>query len=251
MSKRKLPPSEYDKFGDFCYNQVQEGDPSKDQNVVAILAMLGEVAGVKICDLGCGEGFFSRLLAARGAQVTGIDLSENLLAHARRQSKGMSISYLLDDAQQLASVADGSFDIVICNMALMDMGDLAATLHTVNRISVMGGLFFFSILHPCFVTPFSPNNPQIEQDANGNFVAKRVTRYSQEGKWYSGGTGFCGTLGSIHRKLSTYLNELAQAGFSLQEVSEPLLPPGRYETCKEQWRSTIPAFLIVQSVKVA
>lgn len=251
MSKRKLPPSEYDKFGDFCYDQVREGDPAKDQNVVAILAMLGEVRGVQICDLACGEGFFSRLLSARGAEVTGIDLSENLLAHARRQSEGMSIRYLLEDAQQLTSVPDGSFDIVICNMALMDIADLAATLHSVNRVSRVGGQFYFSILHPCFVTPFSQNNPQIEQDADGNFVAKRVTRYSQEGKWYSGGTGFCGTLGSIHRKLSTYLNELAQAGFSLQEVAEPLLPPGTYETCKEQWRSIVPAFLVVKSVKVA
>ena len=250
MSKRELPASEFDKFGDFYYNRVHEGDPSKDQNVVAILSMLGDVVDVRICDLGCGEGFFSRLLAARGAQVTGIDLSENLLAHARRQSEGMSIDYLLDDAQQLTSVPDGSFDIVICNMALMDIANLVATLHTVNRISAVDGLFFFGILHPCFVTPFSSKNPQIEQDANGNFVAKRVTQYNQEGKWYSDGTGFCGTLGSIHRKLSTYLNTLARAGFSLQEVSEPLLPPGRYKTSKEQWRSTIPAFFVVRSIKV-
>ncbi|NKB71024.1 MAG: methyltransferase domain-containing protein [Candidatus Latescibacteria bacterium] len=251
MSKRDLPVSEYDKFGDFCYNKVQEGDPAKEQTVVAILSMLGDVADVKICDLACGEGFFSRLLAARGAQVTGIDLSANLLAHARRQSTEMPIRYLLDDAQQLTSVPDGSFDIVICNMALMDIEDLTATFHTVNRISAGGGLFFFGILHPCFVTPFNTKDPQIEQDAEGNFVAKRVSQYSQEGKWYSDGTGFCGTLGSIHRKLSTYLNELAQAGFSIQEVSEPLLPPGSYQTAKEQWRSTVPAFLVVQSRKVA
>ena len=251
MSEKEMPASEYDKFGDFCYDRVHEGDPSKDQNVVAILSMLGDVTNLRICDLACGEGFFSRILAERGAQVTGIDLSENLLAHARRQSAGMPIRYLRDDAQQLRSVPDSSFDLVICNMALMDIADLAATLHTVSRICAAGGQFFFAILHPCFVTPFNAKNPQIEQDAKGNFVAKRVTRYSQEGKWYSGGTGFCGTLGSFHRKLSTYLNSLAQAGFSLLEVSEPLLPPATYNTCKEQWRSTVPAFLVVKSIKVA
>ncbi|MBV7330686.1 methyltransferase domain-containing protein [Chloroflexi bacterium TSY] len=250
MANRVLE-SEYDKVGDFYYEFVHRRDPTKHPTVEAILSMIGDPTGIRFCDLACGDGFFSRLLAARGAQVTGIDVSENLLRHAQRQAAGLPITYLRDDAQELTSVADGSFDVVICNMALMDIADLTATCRTAHRILCEKGMFLFSILHPCFETPFNAKNPSTEQDEDGNFIAKRVTRYSQEGKWFSDGSGMCGTLGSVHRKLSTYVNTLIRAGFTIQEFAEPLLPPGDYQIFDEQWQSTVPRFLVAKTAKAA
>ena len=130
--------SEYDRFGDFYYEFVHAGDPTRHQTVEVILAMLGDVAGQEICDLACGEGFFSRILAARGADVTGIDISENLLGHAVRQSEELPIRFIRDDVQRLSSVADSSFDVVVCNMALIDIVDLSAVCRTIPQYFVVG-----------------------------------------------------------------------------------------------------------------
>ena len=119
MSRNASFSSEYDRFGDFYYEFIKNGlakeDSAFNMNTTEILRLLGNVEGRQICDLACGEGFLSRVLAERKAVVTGIDISENLLAHARRQSIGLPIEYLRDDAQSLAVVPDGSFDAVVCN----------------------------------------------------------------------------------------------------------------------------------------
>jgi SAM-dependent methyltransferase len=250
-SEEGLTVSEYDRAGDFYYDFIkritQGGLPLYAKT---ILELLGNVEGKRVCDLACGEGYVSRILAEKGARVTGVDLSLGLLEHARRQSESSDIEYLHDDAQILASLSDVFFDMVICNMALMDIPGLEPTYQAVRRILKDHGVFIFSILHPCFESPFTVDDGgQIEVDQDGDFVACRVTRYTEEGKWYTDGTGVRGTLGSIHRKLSTYVNALIRTGFDLRSLAEPTEPRGNYEDVSEQWYSRIPRFLIVESVK--
>jgi len=250
MSVDNLPESEYDKAGDFYFEWLGRNMPARDDRIDPLieimLAMLGDVNGRCVCDLACGEGYLSRILAGLGARVTGVDLSQILLRHARRHSQQRNINYILDDAQSLSRIADASMDAVVCNMALMDIPDLSATLASVRRILVDGGTFVFRILHPCFVTPFNAENPPEDLDENGNFKALRVSRYSLEGKWYSNGTGMCGTLGSHHRMLSTYLNGLFANGFQLTELSEPLASLDSTTTV-QQMDSIVPTFLITKS----
>jgi 2-polyprenyl-3-methyl-5-hydroxy-6-metoxy-1,4-benzoquinol methylase len=114
----------------------------------------GEVAGRRICDLACGQGRVARHLAGLGASVVGIDLSARLLAIAHRHEEAApgGIEYRLGDARNLDGVADGTFDGVVCHMALMDIPDLAPTLRSVVRLLRPRGWFVFSILHPCYHT---------------------------------------------------------------------------------------------------
>ncbi len=252
MNRHNLPPSEYDRTGDFYFHRLKKLLSSPHfffhENVDVMLRMLGDVADLRVCDLACGDGYLARALATRGAHVTGIDLSKKLLAHARRQSPQANITYIRDDARTLTSVADASFDVIICNMALMDIPDLDATMKTVHRIIKVGGTFVYCILHPCFETPFHANNPPHELDDAGNVVAIRITQYSTEGKWFSDGSGIRGTLGSIHRMLSTYLNSLIQAGFTIAELQEPVLDLRQPETLDQQLRSIAPRVLIVKAI---
>ncbi len=80
-------------------------------------------------------------------------------------------SFFLDDAQAMNQVSDASMDAVICNMALMDIPDLKSTFSSVRRVLVAGGKFVFSILHPCFFTPFNAENPPEDLDEEGNYEA--------------------------------------------------------------------------------
>ena len=248
MTSQKRPDtSEYDKFGDFYFDFVKSG--RLDLVTSATVDVVGTVEKQRVCDLACGEGHLSRTLADAGATVTGVDVSVNLLAHARRQSTGMGIEFIHDDAERLSSLRDDSFDIVVCHMSLMDIADLEQVYGAVWRVLKDDGLFVFSILHPCFEAPFAAKEGLIEVDDDDNFVAVRINRYTEEGKWYSGGTGMRGRLGSVHRTLATYVNTLLAAGFELTGLAEPTLPAGEYERKGEQWASKVPRYLIVRAVK--
>ena len=251
MSSDDLPVSEYDRATDFYLDFLRErlADPDSffHQNVDIMLHMLGGIAGAHICDLACGEGFLSRLLAQHGGKVVGIDLSANLLKHAQLRSRGRDITYRCDDAQALRTLGDESFDAVVCHMALMDIPDLQATVRAVRRVLKPGGRFVFCVLHPCFETPFDAVHPPHELDAADNLLAIRLTRYREEGKWFSQGSGMRGRLGSIHRTLSTYFNTLIEAGFTIAEIAEPTFAGQPADTLDKQLRSIAPRVLIVSA----
>lgn len=253
MSSSGLAVSEYDRVGDFYYNFIKTNLLRPDsffyENVGIMMRLLGDVQNLRVCDVACGEGFLARILAAQGADVTGVDLSANLLQHATRQSEGLAIEYIRDDARVLRQVDAATFDAVVCHMALMDIPDLDATVNAVYRILKKDGIFVFCILHPCFETPFDADNPPHEVDDDGNLIAIRLTRYSEEEKWFSDGSGVRGTLGSIHRMLSTYLNSLIQAGFAIAELSEPTLDVTVADTFDKQFRKIAPRVLIVKAKK--
>ena len=86
--------------------------------------------------------------------VDGVDISEKMLRIARRyeQEEPLGIVYLLDDTQTLGRLESAAFDGIVCNMALMDIGDVTACLDSVARILQPEGWFVFSATHPCFPT---------------------------------------------------------------------------------------------------
>src|SRR4051812_4835609 len=76
-------------------------------------AFLGEVAGRRVLDAGCGTGYLSRQLAARGAVVTGVDVSPRMIALARAASPDLDLR--VDSCATLATVADGAADAIVAN----------------------------------------------------------------------------------------------------------------------------------------
>ena len=91
-------------------------------NTPAFLAMLPEIDGLAGLDLGCGEGHNTRLLARRGAAMTGLDISKRFLQHARRaeMENPLGIRYIQGSGLALPFPA-AAFDFVTAFMSLMDM----------------------------------------------------------------------------------------------------------------------------------
>jgi ubiquinone/menaquinone biosynthesis C-methylase UbiE len=207
----------YDDLAEWYDQWIGAHSMSEDPFFLAVDALMGEVAGQRVCDLACGQGRVARHLAAKGAQVVGIDLSAGLLAIARRyeEAEARGIEYVQADARHLDARDLGAFDGVLCFLALMDIPDLAATLHSVARILRPGGWFIFSILHPCFHTSQSGEM----QTPEG--VVRTIGKYFVEGYWRSEArTGPPGKIGAYHRTLATYINTLADAGLQLTRLSE-------------------------------
>lgn len=105
--------------------------------------------GKKVVDIGCGGGILAESMAARGAQVTGVDLSEKALGVARLHlyESGQTVDYRLIAAEALALEAPASFDVVTCMEMLEHVPDPASTIQACAALVKPGGQVFFSTLN--------------------------------------------------------------------------------------------------------
>lgn len=242
-----MPQATYDNIAEWYDEQVRSGllQPFHDLAIAALLELLGEVSGREVCDVACGQGIVARNLARRGARVTGVDISERLLEIARQEEAKtrLGVTYLHDDAHTLATLPDGGFDAVTCNLALMDIPDLDAVVGAVWRVLRPGGMFAFSITHPCIVPPGSYWTTAAEGGPG-----RHVRGYFTEGFAVPPHSpGVRGKVGTYHRTLSTYLNTLAAAGFTLERVAEPRATGVAAE--RQPGFAEVPMFLVARFVK--
>jgi 2-polyprenyl-3-methyl-5-hydroxy-6-metoxy-1,4-benzoquinol methylase len=181
--------------------------------------LVGAVEGQKVCAVACGQGREARYLASRGAVVTGVELSENLVALARQYEEAdpLGISYLQGDAHTLEGL-ESEFDGVVCYMALMDIPDLERAVQSAARVLRPGGWFVFVITHPCFKAPATGDLV----DHTNQSVRRTVGRYFDEGYWDGPGLhNDALPVGAYHRTLSTYVAALTRAGLVVDELREP------------------------------
>jgi 2-polyprenyl-6-hydroxyphenyl methylase/3-demethylubiquinone-9 3-methyltransferase len=111
--------------------------------------LAGGLAGKRVLDVGCGGGILAEAMAARGAQVTGIDLAEKPLKvamlHGMESASG--VSYRLIAAEALALEAPESFDVVTCMEMLEHVPDPASIVRACAQLVRPGGTVFFSTIN--------------------------------------------------------------------------------------------------------
>ncbi|WP_439536425.1 bifunctional 2-polyprenyl-6-hydroxyphenol methylase/3-demethylubiquinol 3-O-methyltransferase UbiG [Methyloversatilis sp.] len=107
------------------------------------------IAGKRVLDVGCGGGILSESMAARGADVTGIDLSEKALSVARLHllESGRNVRYVLQSAEDHARESAGRYDVVTCMEMLEHVPDPASTIRACATLVRPGGTVFFSTLN--------------------------------------------------------------------------------------------------------
>ena len=145
---------ELDKFGELAHrwwDPNSEFKPLHDINPLRldwIDHSLG-LAGKKVADVGCGGGILSESMAARGAQVTGIDLSERALAVARLHllESGRKVDYRHVSAEALAEEMPGAFDAVTCLEMLEHVPDPASIVRACATLLKPGGQLFLSTIN--------------------------------------------------------------------------------------------------------
>ena len=180
----------------------------------ALRALLPDLRGRNVVDLGCGYGWFCRWARAQGAaQVLGLDVSERMLARARATTSDPAIVYSRADLESV-DLPEASFHLAYSSLALHYVEDLAGLLAKVRRAILPGGRFVFSAEHPVYTAPTSPGW-SIGADGRRTWP---VDGYSVEGPrttdWLAKG------VVKQHRTIGTYLNLLIGLGFVISHVEE-------------------------------
>ncbi|PZM81640.1 MAG: SAM-dependent methyltransferase [Candidatus Melainabacteria bacterium] len=199
-------------------------------NAPGFLNMLPDVNGLKGLDVGCGEGFNTRMVAARGAQMTGIDICQKFLDYAKETEKTETYGITFQHASaQALPFAQESFDFVMSTMAMMDMPDIPVAAGEVFRVLKPGGFFQFSICHPCFQTSLF----EWTRDENGEPTGLICGDYFHEEmekilEWTFSNApeemknefgNF--VIPTYYKTLSGWLNMLLDIGFVLERFLEP------------------------------
>lgn len=180
----------------------------------SLRAMLPDLAGCDVVELGCGFGHFARWAAEQGAKsVAGYDLSEKMLARAQNETDSNVVTYQRADLDTLELSAAGC-DVVFSSMTLHYLEDFPRVCRMIHAALRPGGRLVFSVEHPVFAARLGEG----WIDAPGGGKAWAVSGYSLEGKrvtnWIADG------VVKYHRTIATMLRCLRDAGFELSDLEE-------------------------------
>ena len=228
-------------------------------NSPAFFKMLPDITNLKGLDIGCGEGYNTRIAAKKGAKLHAIDISEVFITSAKETEvkEPLGIKYQVASAIDLP-FQDESFDFAIATMSLMDISDNEQALYEAFRIIKPNGFFQFSITHPCFMIPALGWVKNDEGKKTGLIVSDYFKKYEGEiEEWIFGAAPKDMTnkmkkfkIPRFTRILSEWLNLLIKVGFVLEEFCEPYPEEEILKKYPEEYDSTIiPFFLIIRCRK--
>jgi 2-polyprenyl-6-hydroxyphenyl methylase/3-demethylubiquinone-9 3-methyltransferase len=147
-------PAELRKFGDMAARWWDPQGPMRPLHEInparlAWIDRLAPLAGKRALDVGCGAGVLAESMAARGAQVTGIDLAGKALAVARLHAleTGAQVDYHEGAAETWAARVPASFDVVTCMEMLEHVPDPAEGVKACATLARPGGWVFFSTIN--------------------------------------------------------------------------------------------------------
>jgi 2-polyprenyl-3-methyl-5-hydroxy-6-metoxy-1,4-benzoquinol methylase len=228
------------------HNRVHVLDP-------ATLDLLGNVEGKQVLDLGCGEGRFCRILAERGASLTGVDLSSRMIELARQAEAqdALGVTYHVADAAHVSFLPDNSYDVVLAYLSLFDVPDYQSAIREAARVLVPSGRFVFSISHPCFTMPgagWETRYPNSFRDQDRLFY--KVDDYLPARSYEVTIWPTFNPIVNHHRPLSDYAHALKAAGFVIRDILEPT-PDAKLVDQLDFWRGyfRIAVFIMFECVK--
>ena len=256
----------WDKVADW-YDELLEESPDSFQakvilpNLLRILKIKPQKSEqgeslLKIIDIACGQGYFSRALASAGAKVTGADISSELIAKAKERSP-KEISFHVASADKLNFAQNNSFDAALIILSLQNMENISGALSESVRVLKPKGKLVIVLNHPAFRIP---QKSSWEWDSKKGKQYRRVESYLKEYKMEidmnpgeKDKTKKQKTL-SFHRPLQSYIQALHKAGLavtSLEEwVSHKKSQKGPRSAEEDRIRKEIPMFLMLEAVKI-
>lgn len=179
------------------------------------LGLFGRLANAKVLDIGYGSGHSLKYMQEKGAsELWGIDLSEAQKRMAEEVLQGLEPHLYCGAMEEKHNLPENYFDYVYSIYAIGWTTDLTQTFQRIHSYLKEGGTFIFSWDHPLYV--------HLKTEEGRVFLEGS---YQDEGlNVFDNFKGEQTSMTMYKRKLSTYINELIQAGFRIEEVIESDIP---------------------------
>lgn len=244
-----------------AFDRYTSAQDSFSDNIerAAIELLIGDIQGQRALDLGCGSGAYSLWLAARGAEVFGVDLSETMISLASgkaRETKARAV-FCLADLNKPLPLDDDLFDMVLTATTLHYVERLEEMMREVARVMKRGASFIASVLHPIATARFPVDSEaaDIKWQSRSEWKTKYFghSKRTIETPWM--GFGAVGDDGRritcYHHTTADYFGAIQSAGLRVTDLCEPEPPsefsqinPARYLEAL-----SVPIYLLLKAVK--
>ncbi len=202
-------------------------------------------------DLGCGAGLFAKEFLAKGAQVIGVDISEDLIKTA--QSNAAGGKFYVGSADNLNFLKNNSIDKITLILAIQNIENVNSVFAECQRVLKNSGKIFLVMNHPAFRVP---KHSSWEWDEKNKVQYRRLDRYMSEIgekiQMHPGEAPKEATI-SFHRPLQVYFKSLAKNRFCVARLEEWISHKksevGPRAKVEDRARKEFPLFLFLEAVK--
>jgi ubiquinone/menaquinone biosynthesis C-methylase UbiE len=214
-----------------------------------LLRVLDLKRGMRVLDVGCGQGFFARKFAEAGARVVGVDISPELTRLASNRSP--HIPFYAAPAHKLPFVKTGSVDVATVVLALQNMKNMLEVFAEMKRVLARGGRLVLVVNHPAFRIP---KRSSWGWDAREGVQYRRVDGYLSGSEvaieMHPGQRGGETTV-TYHHSLQDVFKALSKAGFAVTKleewISHKTSEKGPRQEAEDRARKEIPLFLMMEA----
>lgn len=237
------------------YDSYLENDNDSYQEKVItpnLLRVLNIKKNMRVLDLACGQGFFSRKIKSFDADVVGIDISSELINIAKERSK--NIQYFVSPAHKIDFIKNESKDVVVIVLALQNIKECDEVVKEVFRVLVSGGRFIIILNHPAF---------RIPKRSSWGFDEKTKVQYRRIDTYMSQSTEKIlmnpsdkkseSTI-SYHRSLQDLFKIFNKNGFAITKLEEWIShkksEKGPRANSEDISRKEIPMFMMLEITKI-
>lgn len=191
-----------------------------------VMALCEPLAGKQVLDLGCGEGYCSRMLRQRGADVVGLDVSERMIELARESERAQPLGIRYDTADAVtADLGTACLDLVVAVFLFnyLSTEQMGQTMANVHRMLKPGGEFVFAVPHPAFAYLRKAAPPFYFDVGSAGYFSARNALFSGR-IWKRDGSALDVQL--VHKTFEDYFTALRAAGFTAMPILTELTVTG-------------------------
>lgn len=206
-----------------------------------------------LLDLACGQGILARKIAPT-LDYQGLDIAPSLIKFAKSQDKNPAHQFLVQDVTKPFDLKK-KFTVAACILAIQNIDPLAPFLENAYTHLEPNSPFFIVLNHPCFRIP---RQSSWEIDESKKIQYRRVDRYMSPLeipiKTHPGKEKSASETLSFHRPLSTFIQELAKAGFIIENIDEWIsdkVSTGAKAKMENRAREEFPLFMLITAKKLS
>lgn len=218
-----------------------------------LMRIVAPAPGMKVLEVGCGDGYFADAFEKAGADVEGSDVAAPMILQAKERNA--RVRWYVASADHLSFAKNGLYDKVVVVLALQNIENLNGAIAEASRVLAEGGELVVVLNHPAFRIPKKSSwGFDDATDVQYRRLDAYLTESAEEIDMDPGREKGKRTTMSFHRPLQLYIKLLVKHGLAVTGFEEwnsnKKSEPGPRQTAEDQARKEFPLFLMLKAKKL-